>query len=181
MTPRASWPAYIVLAGIGCSARTSRSPDEFAYRIEEYLETRAAAVRQVGAVTPTATSSADRRQVDQLAHTIQAFRRGYGTNVLVPRGIGIRIRRDLARRFEEPDGADLRAAVSEVPPMQFTPMVNGRYPNTAPRATVPPSLLKVLPPLPSAIEYRFVGLDLVLLDRNTSVILDIVRDAIPPV
>lgn len=180
MTVRAGWVSCILLAGYGCAARSSGSQNEFAHRIEEYLEMRAAAVRQVGAVTPTATGSALNRQVDHLAETIKAFRRGYGPGVVVPRDTGIRMRKDLARRFDDPDGAGLLAAIRETQPMGFTPTINGRYPDAAPRSTVPPSLLAVLPPLPATLEYRFVGRDLLLLDRNTSVILDVVSDALPP-
>jgi hypothetical protein len=57
-------------------------------------------------------------------------------------------------------------------------VVNGPYPSAAPLSTVPPSLLFKLPPLPDAVEYRFVGRHLILWDTKANLIVDILPDAI---
>lgn len=49
---------------------------------------------------------------------------------------------------------------------------NTRFPNATPLATMPAAALQALPPLPDALEYRFVGTDLILRDRNARLILD---------
>ena len=46
-------------------------------------------------------------------------------------------------------------------------------------ATMPPSLLAVLPPLPRELEYRIVGRYLVLRDVDASLVLDYIADAVP--
>jgi hypothetical protein len=56
--------------------------------------------------------------------------------------------------------------------------VNARYPAGAPFPTTPPSFLLALPPLPSGVEYRIIGKDLVLLDQPADVILDYMRNII---
>ena len=42
-----------------------------------------------------------------------------------------------------------------------------------------PSVLFALPPLPEELEYRFVGLDLLLVDPHANLVVDILRDAVP--
>jgi len=57
--------------------------------------------------------------------------------------------------------------------------VNGIYPTTAPRSSVPPSLLLNLPQLPKGLEYRFLGRHLILLDSMANLIVDYLPDAVP--
>lgn len=59
------------------------------------------------------------------------------------------------------------------------PSVNGRWPIGAPLPTMPPDLLKALPPLPPELEYRFMNRALVLRDIDANLIIDFIEDAIP--
>jgi hypothetical protein len=63
-------------------------------------------------------------------------------------------------------------------PAKVTLAVNAPYPSAAPLSTVPPSLLLKLPPLPDALEYRFVGRNLILWDTKANLIVDILPDVI---
>jgi hypothetical protein len=54
---------------------------------------------------------------------------------------------------------------------------NGRFSWTTACAT-PPFVLAALPPLPDQLQYRFVGLDLALIDTDASYIVDVLRDAL---
>ena len=59
------------------------------------------------------------------------------------------------------------------------PQVNARIP--AGRNTRPwPALLAALPALPHELEYRVVGLALVLVDVHADLVLDVLKDALPP-
>jgi len=75
---------------------------------------------------------------------------------------------------------DVHAAKEEVPKRDPV-TVNSEYPEKAPVATVPPLLLKRLPPLPEGLEYRFMGRDLILYDAKANLIVDILNDADPAV
>lgn len=57
--------------------------------------------------------------------------------------------------------------------------INTRYPDEIPISTVPYDLLKVLPPLPDVLEYRFLGRHLILLDIDARIIVDVIRNVIP--
>jgi hypothetical protein len=50
--------------------------------------------------------------------------------------------------------------------------INGTYPKSAPKSTMPPSLLARFPQLPEELEYRFIGRTLVLLDTAANIIVD---------
>ena len=54
-----------------------------------------------------------------------------------------------------------------------------RFPAAAPMATMPPSLLAVLPPLPKELEYRIIGNFLILRDVEAALILDVIPAAVP--
>jgi hypothetical protein len=73
---------------------------------------------------------------------------------------------------------DAYAAMLEVP-KQDPPMVNADYPEKTPLATVPPLLLKKLPPLLDGLEYRFMGRDLIIRDSKANLIVDFLREAVP--
>jgi hypothetical protein len=68
--------------------------------------------------------------------------------------------------------------MQEVPP-KSPPMVNTLYPEKAALATVPPLILANLPRLPDGLEYRFMGRDLILRDRDANLVVDFVAGAVP--
>ncbi|HUR33068.1 MAG TPA: hypothetical protein VM032_04685 [Vicinamibacterales bacterium] len=73
---------------------------------------------------------------------------------------------------------DAYNAMQEVP-VQSPPAVNAIYPEKAALATVPPMILVNLPRLPDGIEYRFMGRDLILRDREANLIVDFLPGAVP--
>jgi hypothetical protein len=60
----------------------------------------------------------------------------------------------------------------------FEVRVNAEYPLDRPLSFMPPTLLEALPALPPELQYRFVGLDLILLDVDARLIVDFVPDAL---
>jgi hypothetical protein len=61
----------------------------------------------------------------------------------------------------------------------ITPTIHLRFPMAAPMATMPPSLLAALPPLPKSLEYRIVGQYLVLRDVEAALIIDFIPAVVP--
>ena len=61
----------------------------------------------------------------------------------------------------------------------ITPSVHLRFPMAQPLATMPPSLLAALPPLPKSLEYRIIGQYLVLRDVEAALIIDFIPAVIP--
>ncbi len=77
------------------------------------------------------------------------------------------------------DPADILADINaERLPDTPEPRVNGRYPWGLASAMWP-TLLRVLPPLPEELEYRFSNRDLVLIDVHANIVVDILENALP--
>jgi len=93
----------------------------------------------------------------------------------------------LFRRLVRPqvtgsaDAADNRAIIKDDGPKpgDVPFKVNGEYPKDAPLSTVPPDVLKALPPLPENLQYRFVGRHLILYCTNGNLIVDYMPNALP--
>jgi hypothetical protein len=167
----------------GCALHhTPLTPDErFARSVREYLEMRDQAVLLGGPVPVTADAVELATSVDALAQRIQQLRTGLYQGALLTPPLAARIRQQIAQRLREPDGRQIMSVLADVEPQpSFPPRINGRYPAETPRASTPAALLELLPPLPVVLSYRFVGQNLLLLDRNTGVILDFVDNALPP-
>jgi hypothetical protein len=87
-------------------------------------------------------------------------------------------RRRLRRELDGPNGVELRKAIYDDAPSRIPLRVHAEYPPGWPVASVPPSILAALPPLPDDLAYRFVGPDMILLDVHANLIIDFIRDAI---
>ena len=57
--------------------------------------------------------------------------------------------------------------------------VNTPYPDTQEQLEMPPTLLLRLPQLPKQVRYRYVGRNMLLVDRENGLILDFMPDAVP--
>jgi hypothetical protein len=80
-----------------------------------------------------------------------------------------------------PDAKENKAIVKEDAPKpgEVPFKINGEYPKEVPQSTVPPDVLKALPPLPENLQYRIVGKHLILLCVPGNLIIDYMLNAIP--
>ena len=88
-----------------------------------------------------------------------------------------------------PDNPEVIAARRSLPrgsiwdegpgPGAFRLEVNSVYPKDQPLGTVPPNILKALPPLPEDLEYRFIYRHLAIRDQQANLIVDFMPAAIP--
>ena len=174
----------VVLAGVtisGCAARSGLDDSVFSERIRSYMQLREAAV--------DATERLDDDQAagelveDRLAlvREIQKLRGSAQQGDLLGGTVEARIRASLNSLFMSADGARLSRRILEVQPESFAVVINERYPGDEPRARMPADVLDALPKLPGELSFRFVGRDLVLLDRSAGLILDVLPDALPSV
>ena len=69
-----------------------------------------------------------------------------------------------------------RESIREDAPDIFVLVVNGDYPAGASRSTMPANVLKILPPLPTGLEYRIVDTHLILMDVDANLVVDYVLD-----
>lgn len=110
---------------------------------------------------------------DALARSIAVARRDSHRGDIFTPDVTALFRSILREAFEGRDGRNIRRTIMEGDPEKATMLaVNAVYPEEIPLGTMPPTILRRLPPLPVELAYRFVGTSLVLKDVKTNVILD---------
>ena len=89
------------------------------------------------------------------------------------------IRRTLKTEFQGKDRQELREKIFETETQGVVLRVNYPYAQTAEFSEMPATLLAKLPQLPKELRYRFVGRNMLLVDRESDVIIDFMPDALP--
>ena len=89
------------------------------------------------------------------------------------------IRRTLKIEFQGKDRQELREKIFETEVQSVVLRVNYPYAQNAEFSEMPATLLAKLPVLPKEVRYRFVGRNMLLVDRESNVIIDYMPDALP--
>lgn len=89
------------------------------------------------------------------------------------------IRRTLKTEFQGKDRQELREKIFETETKGVVLRVNYPYAQSAEFSEMPATLLAKLPALPKEVRYRFVGRNMLLVDRESNVIIDFMPDALP--
>jgi hypothetical protein len=181
----AVWDAAPAAAAQAPEAQSSRVNADaqillaFGKRVQDYVESH----RTLEATLPPLPREATPGQIERHQHALTALivkarpRAKHG-DLFGPDARAL-IRRLLSRALSGPDGKKLLATIWQDNPGPIRVQVNGRYPEAAPRSTMPAQVLEMMPKLPEEIEYRFVGRRLILLDAHAMLVLDYVSDALP--
>jgi septal ring factor EnvC (AmiA/AmiB activator) len=153
---------------------------EFQEEINEYVELH----RKLERTLPDLPRDASPEVVDKhhraMERLIQQARKNDGVGDIFESDVRPVLRKLLHGLFSGPEGRKLRMAVMEENPGEAVRLVvNARYPDTVPLSSVPPQILKALPPLPDELEYRFIGRSLILLDVHAYIIADYLTGAVP--
>jgi len=151
---------------------------DFLKRVEAYL----AVHKKADGTLPEATNRGASAEIDAHERALQrliAEARGKAkAGDVFTQSIRAYFRRQIARALAGPDGAQIRDSVMEENPGPIKLRVNGRYPDTVPTSTMPPQILAALPKLPTELEFRFIGDQLILLDVHAQLVVDYIEDAI---
>ena len=89
------------------------------------------------------------------------------------------IRRTLKIEFQGKDRQELRKTIFETELQGVVLRVNYPYAQSAEFSEMPTTLLAKLPQLPKEVRYRFVGRNMLLVDRESNLIIDYMPDALP--
>ena len=89
------------------------------------------------------------------------------------------IRRTLKLEFQGKDRKELREKIFETETQGVVLRVNYPYAQSAEFSEMPATLLTKLPQLPKELRYRFVGRNMLLVDRESDVIIDYMPEALP--
>lgn len=151
---------------------------EFSARVEDYVALKHSLERGVPDLKPGDRTTGAVEKVEQtMAMRIQVARKDAKPGDIFGSAAPL-IKRSIEKDTQARGVRDAFNAMQEVP-AKSPPAVNAVYPETAALATVPPLILVNLPRLPNGLEYRFMGRDLILRDREANVIVDFVPGAVP--
>jgi hypothetical protein len=89
------------------------------------------------------------------------------------------IRAIIKNQFQGKDRKELRQTVFEAETQGVAVRVNYPYPESKELVEMPPTLLLKLPQLPKQVKYRFVGTQMLLVDRENGLIIDYMPNALP--
>ncbi len=160
---------------------------EFNARIKAYTELQQRASSKVPPLSTTETDPAKiATRTKALANGILEARAGAKPGDIFSPQAARDFRQIILGALQGKQGAPSRDTVKTGNPTEepgaaskVVLAVNTPYPDTAPRSSVPPSLLMHLPQLPKGLEYRFLGRHLILLDSMANLILDYLLDVVP--
>lgn len=148
--------------------------EDFSKRVQSYFDLRSKLQEDLPPLRVTEDVSEIRNVRRALARRIQAARHGAQEGDIFSPAISVQFKAALALEMN----ADAWAVIMDDNPGEFSHEINGIYPDGKPYSTVPGTILAVLPTLPDAVEYRFLGRHLILLDTRANVILDRIPYAI---
>lgn len=89
------------------------------------------------------------------------------------------IRMIIRREYSGRERLELRETIREAETKGVPLRVNYTYPDSKELIEMPPTLLLKLPQLPKQVRYRFVGRNLLLVDRENGLIVDYMPNAVP--
>jgi hypothetical protein len=161
------------------SAQDKQKITLFENRVKNYVKLRG----KVKAKLPSLSKDSTPEQIESYRKTfegsLRAARAGTKRGDIFAPVVADYIRRTLKTEFQGKDRAELREIVFEAETKGVPLRVNYPYPETVELTEMPPTLLLKLPQLPKEIRYRFVGRNMLLVDRDNNLIIDYMVDALP--
>lgn len=166
-------------ATLAVAQKKDPAVDVFEKQIKEYMALR----NKVKENAPKLSKDSTPEQIHAYRTTLQDSLRSARPNA--KRGEFFRpetadfIRRTLKTEFQGKDRQELREQIFETETQGVVIRVNYPYAQSAELSEMPATLLTKLPELPKELRYRFVGRNMLLVDRESDVIIDYMPDALP--
>jgi hypothetical protein len=169
----------VVSATTGAWQSDSRRADEaFRARVGAYVALQQGVAQAIPPLEETDDPTRLAAHQQALAATVRERRPGAREGDIFTADTAHLFRDVIADDFRMREPADTQALREDMP-RRARLHVNDTYPADWPLATFPAALLARLPELPSVLEYRMVGRDLVLVDNAAGLVVDVLRDAVP--
>ena len=172
-----------ILTAAALCAQTGHPPvnadsvviQDFEKRVAAYLQMRKSIESNLKKLKSTPSQEKITHYESELRRAVREARKSARPGDIFTPETATEIRRLIAMAIEPQDGNHIAQSLRHAEPVHLHVEINERYPEVVPLQSTPPSLLENLPPLPTEIEYRITGADLVLLDAKANMIVDIIR------
>jgi hypothetical protein len=152
---------------------------QFDAAIAAYLAMRQRLMEEVPGPAAGSSSTQLNQASDALAAAIQRSRpKARQGDIFQPPVISV-IKQRVIAAVRRDNLAEALTMIDDEEKGPAKPAIHMRFPAASPMATMPPSLLAVLPRLPASLEYRIIGDVLILRDVEAALILDLIPTAVP--
>lgn len=170
----------LLITGAQVSTSDKQTLATFEKRVKEYVKLR----NQVKEKLPTKISKDSTPEqihayMTSFEDAVRAARAGAKRGELFVPEVATYIRNVLRDDFKGRDKVELRKTILQAETAGVPVRVNYPYPEQKEFTEMPPTLLLKLPQLPQELRYRFVGTNLLLVDRENNVIVDYMPNALP--
>ena len=154
--------------------------DEFEKRAKEYVKLREQLEEKMPKLSKEAKPEEIEAHKKELQSRVRAARDGAKPgNIFTPEA-AMFIRAKTKEEFKGKERAELRKTVLVESETKAVPLrVNYPYPESQEQLEMPPTLLLQLPQLPKQLRFRFVGSNMLLVDRENGLIIDYMTKALP--
>jgi len=151
----------------------------FRERVKDYAKMREAIEAKMPKLAKESTPEQIHEHKSEFEKRVRAARVGAKRGQMFTPGIAAHIRAMIKREYKGAELIELREAVLEADTKGVPLRVNFTYPESKELVGMPPTLLLKLPQLPKQLRYRFVGRNLLLVDRENGLIVDYMLNALP--
>lgn len=152
---------------------------QFDAAIAKYMALRQRLRNELAGPVPNSTAPELTRASDAIAAAIQRARAGAREGDLFSPPVANVVKHWVEDIIRRDNLGPMLADIDDEIPTVKAPSIHLRFPAASQMATMPPSLLAVLPSLPKGLEYRIIGNYLILRDVDAALILDYIPAAVP--
>ena len=168
------------ISGVAQDIRTDKViASEFENRVREYTKRREALESELPQLSKQATAEEIAAHKSALLKKVLADRKGARRGYIFTPDAEVLIRSIITGQYQGRDRIELRKELAEAENKTVAVKVNAVYPEAAELLEMPPTLLLALPQLPKQVRYRFVGTNLLIVDRENHLIVDHMANALP--
>ena len=166
-------------APVALSAGDKQVVAAFEKRVKEYADLRERLEEKLPKLPKEATPEQITAHKQSFQEIVRAARAGAKRGDMFMPEAAAFIRAAIKTEFQGKERVELRETVLEAETQGVPVRVNYTYPEAKELVEMPPTLLLRLPQLPKQVRYRFVGRNLLLVDRENGLIVDYMTNALP--
>jgi hypothetical protein len=151
----------------------------FQERVKDYSKLRESIEDKMPKLSKESTPAEIEAHKKEFENRVRSARTDAKPGQIFTPDIATYIRALIRSEFKGTERKELRETVLEADTKGVPLRVNYAYPETKELVEMPPPLLLKLPTLPKQVRYRFVGRNMLLVDRENGLIVDYMLNALP--
>ena len=153
--------------------------EAFDERVKAYVKLREDIEDKMPKLSKESTPEEIQKHETEFKARVAAARAGAKQGDVLQPDISEYIRGTIRNEFKGKERQELKKTVLTADNKGVPLKINYPYPETKEFVEMPPTLLLKLPLLPEQVKYRFVGRNMLLVDRENDLIVDYMLDALP--